>query len=96
MLYREIGIRSLCLVLLMLCFQSVAAQHHRSHARHSSAHSLVWLSGRVVEKDDTGVAFATIYIEGKKHGGFTDDKGNFRIKAPPHLIMRYGIRYWHN
>ena len=81
-MYRKIGICSLWMILLVACSQSVSAQHHRSHTSHQGSHPFVWLSGKVIEKDSTSVAFATVYLQGTNYGSSTDDKGYFRFKVP--------------
>lgn len=81
-IYRKIGICIWGMILLMICFQPVSAQHHHSHTAHRGSHPFVWLSGKVIEKDSTGVAFATVYLQGTNYGSSTDDKGNFRFKVP--------------
>ncbi len=69
-------------VMLALCFQSAAAQPHRPHAGHHGPHASAWLSGKVMEKDSTAVAFATVCLKGTHYGSTTDDMGRFRFRAP--------------
>ncbi|WP_297851857.1 carboxypeptidase-like regulatory domain-containing protein, partial [uncultured Alistipes sp.] len=69
-------------VMLALCFQSAAAQPLRPHAGHHGPHASAWLSGKVMEKDSTAVAFATVCLKGTNYGCSTDDRGRFRFKVP--------------
>ena len=68
--------------MLALCFQSAAAQSYRPHAGHRGPHASAWLSGKVMEKDSTAVAFATVYLKGTNYGCSTDNRGRFRFKVP--------------
>ncbi|WP_301392495.1 carboxypeptidase-like regulatory domain-containing protein, partial [uncultured Alistipes sp.] len=79
---RRIEIWGLLTVMLALCFQSAAAQPHRPHAGHHGPHASAWLSGKVMEKDNTAVAFATVCLKGTNFGCSTDDRGRFRFKVP--------------
>lgn len=79
---RKYRICTLWTALLTLYFSAVSAQPHHSHSGHRGPHAFVWLSGKVIEKDSTAVAFATVYLEGTNYGSSTDDKGYFRFKAP--------------
>lgn len=81
-IYRKIGICIWGMILLMICFQPVSAQHHHSHTAHRGSHPFVWLSSKVIEKDSTGVAFATVYLQGTNYGSSTDGEGYFRFKVP--------------
>lgn len=82
MTYIKTGISGLWIALLMICFQSASAQHRHPHTGHRGSHPFVWLSGKVIEKDSAGVAFATVYLQGTNYGSSTDDNGYFRFKVP--------------
>lgn len=69
-------------VAMLTVIQPASAQHRHLHSDHHAPHALVWLSGKVMEKDSTQIAFATLYLKGTRYGCSTDDKGRFGFKAP--------------
>ncbi len=72
----------LLMTILTVCAIPVIAQPHRLHAGHHGPHVSAWLSGKVMEKDSTAVAFATVCLKGTNFGCSTDDRGRFRFKVP--------------
>lgn len=70
------------MAVILALSRPVAAQPHRPHSDHHTPHAFAWLSGKVIEKDGTAVAFATVCLKDTRYGGATDDKGRFRLKAP--------------
>lgn len=69
-------------VLIACCVMPAAAQPHRPQGGHLAPRAFAWLSGRVMEKDSTAIAFATVSLKGTHYGCSTDEKGRFRFKAP--------------
>ncbi|WP_301241028.1 carboxypeptidase-like regulatory domain-containing protein, partial [uncultured Alistipes sp.] len=76
------NIKGILAAIWIIGFQSAAAQPHRPHAGHHGPYASAWLSGKVMEKDSTAVAFAIVCLKGTNYGGTMDDKGHFRFKAP--------------
>ncbi|WP_290458873.1 hypothetical protein, partial [uncultured Alistipes sp.] len=58
------NIKGILAAIWIIGFQSAAAQPHRPHAGHHGPHASAWLSGKVMEKDSTAVAFATVCLKG--------------------------------
>lgn len=80
------NIKGILAAIWIIGFQSAAAQAHRPHAGHHGPYASAWLSGKVMEKDSTAVAFATVCLKGTNYGGTTDDKGLSVSKRRPGSI----------
>lgn len=83
------------LLLLFACIGSLSAQSHHTRGGHHNLHKYLVLSGTVVEKDDTPVPFATVYIKGTRFGCVADEEGRFSMKVPPgkHTLVTSLVGY---
>lgn len=82
MTYKKIGVWTLGIAILIASSLPVAAQRHRPHTELHDPRTFAWCSGKVIETDSTAIAFASVCLKGTNYGCSTDDKGQFRFKAP--------------
>ena len=61
---------------------SLYAQGHRGAHHHHHRGDRAVVTGRVTSTEKETVDFATVYLKGTSFGGATDEKGQYRIKAP--------------